>query len=257
MNKKLDLRNPRTFNEKMQWLKLYDRKDVYTTLVDKYEVKKIIVEVIGEDYIIPTYGVWEKFDDISFNELPEQFVLKCTHDSGGLVICNEKESFDYLHAKEMIENSLNKNFFWLGREWPYKNVKPRIIAEKYMGDNIRDYKFFCFDGEPRIILVCNDRFSKDGLKEDFYDESWNHLEIKRPTHGNASYEIECPKQFEMMKKLAARIAEKIPFARVDFYELDNRVYFGEVTFYPAGGFEGFKPDEWDFKLGEWIKLPRK
>lgn len=255
MNKKLDLRNPKTFNEKLQWLKLYDRKEIYTTIVDKYEVKKYIGKKIGSEYIIPTIGVWNKFEDIDFDKLPNQFVLKCTHDSGGLVICKDKTSFDIPSARKKIESSMKNNFFWLGREWPYKNVQPRIIAEQYMADDLRDYKLFCFDGAPRMTLVCSERFTEEGLKEDFYDEAWNHLDVQRPNHGNAILPIERPKQYELMKELAAKLSEKMPFARIDFYEINEKVYFGEITFYPASGFEGFKPEEWDLKLGEWIKLP--
>ncbi len=255
LQRKLDLKNPTTFNEKLQWLKIHDRKDIYTTIVDKYEVKKYIAKKIGANYIIPTLGIWSSFDEINFDELPNQFVLKCTHDSGGLVICNDKSKLDIEKAKEKIEKSLKSNFYWLGREWPYKNVKPRIIAEQYMADNLRDYKLFCFNGTPRMTLVCSERFTEDGLKEDFYDEAWNHLSIQRPAHSNAILPIQRPKQYELMRRLAAKLSEKMSFARIDFYEINEKVYFGEITFYPASGFEGFRPEEWDLKLGEWIELP--
>lgn len=255
MNRKLDLKHPKTFNEKLQWLKLHDRNDIYTTMVDKYKVKKYISELIGTEYTIPTIGVWDKFDEIDFNKLPNQFVLKCTHDSGGLVICKDKSTFNISNARKKIESSMKNNFFWFGREWPYKDVRPRIIAEQYLADNLQDYKLFCFNGVPKITLVCSDRFTKDGLKEDFFDKDWNHLDVQRPTHSNAIVTIQRPKNYELMKKLAAKISEKIPFVRIDFYEINNKIYFGEITFYPASGFEGFKPEEWDMKLGEWIKLP--
>lgn len=251
----LNLDNPQTLNEKIQWLKLYDRQTRYTDLVDKNRAKEVVGGIIGKEYIIPTLGVWEKFDEIDFDALPNQFVLKCTHDSGGLVIVKDKNVFDRDAAKKKIERCLKYDFYKYGREWPYKNVPHLIIAEQYMADDLRDYKLFCFDGVPRMTLVCSERFGKDGLKEDFYDERWNHLEIQRPLHSNAQFPIQRPKQYELMKKLAQKISEKIPFARVDFYEIDGRAYFGEITFYPASGFEAFKPDEWDLKLGEWIKLP--
>lgn len=251
----MDFQAPRTFNEKLQWLKVHDHRPEYTTMVDKYAAKKYIAEKIGPDYIIPTLGVWDKFGDIDFDALPNQFVLKCTHDSGGLVVCKDKAKLDKEAARKKIETSLACNFYYMGREWPYKNVKPRIVAEQYMADNLRDYKLFCFDGVPRMTLVCSERFTKDGLKEDFYDEGWNHLDIQRPAHGNAVLPIARPKQYELMKELAAKLSEKMPFARIDFYEINEKVYFGEITFYPASGFEGFKPEEWDLKLGEWIKLP--
>ena len=255
LGKKLDLNNPKTFNEKLQWLKLHDCKDIYSTMVDKYEAKKYVGKIIGSEYLIPTIGVWNNFDEIDFNTLPDQFVLKCTHDSGGLVVCCDKSRLDMDVARKKIEKSLSSNFYYMGREWPYKNVPRRIIAEQYMADDLRDYKLFCFNGVPRMTLVCSDRFTKDGLKEDFYDEAWNHLNVQRPTHGNAILPIQRPKQYELMKKLAAELSEKMPSARIDFYEINEKVYFGEITFYPASGFEGFKPEEWDLKLGEWIKLP--
>lgn len=255
MHRKLDLENPRFFNDKIQWTKLYDRRPEYTTFVDKYAVKQYVAQKIGPQYIVPTLGVWNQFDDIDFESLPDKFVLKCTHDSGGLVICKDKKALNVDHARKKINKCLKRNYYWMGREWPYKNVPHKIIAEQYMADDLRDYKLFCFNGVPRMTLVCSERFTKDGLKEDFYDEAWNHLDVQRPEHGNAILPIERPKQYELMKELAAKLSEKMPFARIDFYEINDKVYFGEITFYPASGFEGFKPEEWDLKLGEWIKLP--
>lgn len=253
---KLNLKEPKTFNEKLQWLKLNDRKMIYTTMVDKYAVKEYVANIIGEKYVIPTFGVWNKFDEIDFSTLPRTFVLKCTHDSGGVVICKDQSNFDLKKARKKLTENLHKDYYLNGREWPYRNVKHRIIAEQYIDDNLQDYKIFCFNGKPRMTLVCSDRFTKNGLKEDFYDENWNHLELQRPAHGNTDHEIKCPCQYELMKELAAKLAENIPFVRIDFYEHKNRVYFGEMTFYPASGFEGFNPSEWDEKLGEWIKLPK-
>lgn len=255
MGKKLNLSDPRTFSEKLQWLKLNNRENLYTTIVDKYAVKQYIANQIGTEYIIPTLGVWDSFEEIEFDKLPNQFVLKCTHDSGGLVVCKDKTTLNVEWARKKINRSLENDFYLVGREWPYKNVPHRIIAEQYMADDLRDYKLFCFNGVPRMTLVCSERFTKDGLKEDFYDEAWNHLDVQRPNHGNAILPIERPKQYELMKELAAKLSEKMPFARIDFYEINEKVYFGEITFYPASGFEGFKPEEWDLKLGEWIKLP--
>lgn len=250
----LDLKNPKTFNEKLQWLKINNRRPEYTTMVDKYAVKKYVAEQIGPEYIIPTLGVWNGFDEIDFDKLPNQFVLKCTHDSGSYIVCRDKRSLDMASAKKKLESGLKENFFYRGREWPYKNVPHRIIAEQYMADDLRDYKLFCFNGVPRMTLVCSERFTKDGLKEDFYDESWNYLNLRRALHDNAETPIQRPKQYELMKKLAIVLSEKIPFVRIDFYEIDEKIYFGEITFYPASGLEGFKPEEWDLKLGEWIKL---
>ena len=165
MHRKLNLETPQCFNDKIQWTKLYDRRPEYTTYVDKYAAKKSVADIIGGQYIIPTIGVWDRFDDIDFEKLPNQFVLKCTHDSGGFVICKDKKTFDIEQAKKKINKCLKRNYYWMGREWPYKNVPHRIIAEQYMADDLRDYKLFCFNGVPRMTLVCSERFTKDGLKD--------------------------------------------------------------------------------------------
>lgn len=259
MGKPLNLKNPHTFNEKLQWLKIHDRNPLYTTMVDKYAVKKYVADMIGEEYIIPTLGVWDKFDDINFDELPYQFVLKCTHDSGGLVICKDKSKLDMEKAKEKIEKSLKTNYYLLGREWPYKNVQRRIIAEKYMvdysGNDLSDYKVHCFNGVPKVILVCSERFSDAGLHEDFYDVNWKRLEVKRPDHPSSDIEQPEPKELQKMLLLSEQLSRKYPFMRTDFYEVNGRLYFGEITFYPASGFDRFEPEEWDYKFGEWLSLP--
>ena len=255
--KELNINEPSTFNEKLQWLKLNDRKPYYTTLVDKHLVKLEISKMIGEEYVIPTLGVWEKFEDIDFDALPNQFVLKCTHDSGGLVICKDKEKFNYNSARKKINKCLRRNFFFTGREWPYKNVKPRIIAESYLDNNgidLEDYKFHCFNGEVKFILVCRDRFSSNGLTEDFFDIEWNHLDVRRTNHPNSETEIKKPRNYEKMVELAMILSKNIPFVRVDFYDVNGKIYFGEVTFFPASGFERFIPDSFDQIAGEWIKI---
>ncbi len=261
MKKKLNLNNPVTFTEKLQWLKLFDRRPEYTIMVDKYEVKKYVSSVLGEEYIVPTLGVWTSFDKIDFPKLPDQFVLKCTHDSGGVVICKDKYKLDMEIVRKKMTSRVSKNYFWYGREWPYKNVTPRILAEKYManksGDELKDYKIFCFNGEPRIVLVCTDRFTDEGLRENFYDLKWNLLNIQRPKHPNTAYSISKPESLDAMLSLARTLSKNIPFVRVDFYDINGRIYFGEMTFFPASGLEGFIPEEWDYKLGEWIKLPNK
>lgn len=258
MGKKLNLTNPQTFNEKLQWLKLHDRKPEYTMMVDKYAVKKYVADIIGEEYIIPTLGVWEHFDEINFENLPNQFVLKCTHDSGGLVICKDKSKLDILSAKKKIERSLRRNYYWSGREWPYKNVKPRIIAEPYMEDKktheLIDYKFMCFNGDIKCIFTCSERFSADGLKVTFFDKEWNVMPFER--HYPASKNIpKKPKKFNEMMMFAEKLSQNIPFVRADFYEINNKVLFGELTFFPGNGLEEFTPEEWDYKLGSWLKLP--
>ncbi|MCC8173661.1 MAG: glycosyl transferase [Odoribacter sp.] len=259
MGKKLNLKNPQTFNEKIQWLKLHDRKPEYTQMVDKCEAKKYVSNIIGEEYIIPTLGVWDKFEDIDFDRLPEQFVLKCTHDSGGLVIVKDKSKMDVAAAREIINKSLKHNFYYYGREWPYKNVKPRIIAEKYMvyksGFDLKDYKFFCFDGFAKAMFIASDRnVEGEDTKFDFYDMEFKHLPFTNG-HPNADCEIKRPDSFDEMKALAAKLSAGIPQVRVDFYDINGKVYFGELTFAHWSGMVPFEPEEWDKKFGEWIKLP--
>lgn len=257
--KKLNLKNPTTFNEKLQWLKLYDRKPEYSIMVDKYEAKKYVAGIIGDEYIIPTLGVWDKFDDIDFNELPDSFVLKCTHDSGGLVICKDKKKLDIKSAKKKINACLNRNYYWVNREWPYKNVKPRIIAEKYMESDdtngLIDYKFFTFDGVAKALFIATERQNDNGeTKFDFFDSQFKHLPIKNG-HPNANNPPKKPEQFEKMISLSERLSKGIPHVRVDFYEVNGKAYFGELTFSHWSGFVPFEPDLWDAEFGSWITIP--
>ena len=263
MGKKLNLDNPQTFSEKLQWLKLYDRNPEYIMMVDKYEAKKYVAEKIGEEFIIPTLGLWDKFDDIDFDSLPNQFVLKCTHDSGGLVICKDKSKLDVTAAKRIIRGCLKHNYFWGMREWPYKNVKPRIIAEKYMVDEsgyeLKDYKIFCFDGVPKAMFIATDRATEgEETKFDFFDMDFKHLPFTNG-HPNANREIKCPASFELMKELADKLSKGIPQVRVDFYDINGQVYFGELTLSHWSGMTPFVPEEWDYKFGRWInfQLERK
>lgn len=252
-------KQPKTFNEKIQWLKIYDRKPQYIPLADKYEVKKIVSDLIGEEYVIPTYGVWNTFDDIDFDKLPNQFVLKCTHDSGSIVICKDKATFDFEAAKARLELGLKSDPYIDGREWVYKDIHPRIIAEKFLksssSDDLRDYKFFCFDGIPKVMFIASNRFT-EGVETtfDYYDMSFKHLPIING-HPNSSQVIEKPKTFEKMKELAAKLSIGFPHIRVDFYDVDGYVYFGEYTFYHFGGAMTFEPEKWDLVFGEWIQLP--
>lgn len=254
---RLDLNNPLTFNEKLQWLKLNDRKPEYTIMVDKKNVKEYVAAVIGEEYIIPTLGSWKYFEDIDFERLPNRFVLKCTHDSGGIYICRDKEKLDKNKAKEVLNKSLRTDYYYQGREWPYKDVEPLILAEKYLADNLQDYKFFCFNGEPRMILVCSERYSEGGLREDFFDLNWIHLDVERASHPNSDLQIPPPHHLEEMKVLASKLSSNTYFSRIDFYEIEERIYFGEITFFPSSGLVGFQPAEWDRKLGEWLQLPNR
>lgn len=258
LGKKLDLHNPQTYNEKLQWMKLHDHRPVYVKMVDKYEAKEYVKAIIGEQYIIPTIGVWDKFDQIDFDALPEQFVLKCTHDSGGLVICTDKNSFDRSSAKRKIEKCLNRSYYWQGREWPYKEVKPRIIAEQYMVDStthdLRDYKFFAFNGNVKALFVATERQTEgEDTRFDFFDEDYNHLDVIQG-HKNAEVAPPKPVTFEKMKMLASKLSTGFPQLRVDFYEVDGNVYFGELTLFHHGGMVPFIPEKWDEIFGQWMKL---
>ncbi len=258
IGKKLNLKNPKSFNEKLQWLKLYDRKPEYTKMVDKYEVKKYVADRIGEEYIIPTIGVWDKVEDIDFDKLPDQFVLKCTHDSGGLIICKDKSKLDIEEAKKKLKHFYNRKYFYLHREWPYKNVKPRIIAEKFMvdesGTELKDYKFFCFNGEPKALYIATDR----GIdtRFDFYDMEFHHMDFTNG-HKNSDKSIKKPAGFDEMVKLSKILSKSMPHVRIDFYDINGKVYFGEITFYHMSGFAPFKPEKYDKMFGEWINLPQK
>lgn len=259
--KKLNWEKPVTFQEKLQWLKLNNRNPAYSELVDKYEVKRIVGSQIGEQYIIPTIGVWYRFEDIDWDTLPEQFVLKTTHDGGGkgIVICKNKKTFDLKKAKKILTSSLSRNTYKNVREWPYKNVKPRIIAEQYIEDTLThdlpDYKFFCFNGEVKALYVATGR-SSGNVKFDFFDVNFNHLDIVQ-THPMSGVQIEKPKCFEEMKRLASILSLGMPHVRCDFYQVNGQVYFGELTFYHHGGFVPFHPQSWNKIWGDWITLPNK
>ena len=258
MKKKLDLEKPQTYNEKLQWLKLNDRKNGYTKMVDKYEAKKYVASVIGEQYIIPTLGVWEKFKDINFEILPKQFVLKPTHTSGDVFICKDKNNIDYKKLKKKVNKWLKRKYYFLHREWPYKNVKPRIIAETYIENKeeigLKDYKFMCFNGKVKCSFVCTNRNSKQGLSVDFFDLNWKKMPFTRH-YPNSGEHINKPINYNQMLQLAEKLAKNIPFVRVDFYEVNRKIYFGELTFYPGAGFEEFSPEKYDRVLGEWLELP--
>ncbi len=259
LHKKLDLNNPQTYNEKLQWLKLYDRKDIYTTMVDKYAVKDYVAKILGEEYIIPTLGAWSSFDEIDFDSLPDQFVLKCTHDSGGLIICGDKSKLDKVAAKNKIEKSLKRDYYKHGREWPYKNVPRKIIAEKYMvdesGTELKDYKFFCFNGEVKAMFISTGRGTENHY-DDFFDADFNHLPVRKG-HPYSDGPFEKPVNFEKMKELATILAKDMPHVRIDFYDVCGKIYFGEVTFFSGSGMIAFHPQEWDYTFGSWIKLPGK
>lgn len=258
VGKKLDLRNPVTYTEKLQWLKLHDRRSVYTQMVDKAAAKEFVRSRVGDAYIIPTLGIYDSFDEIDFDALPDQFVIKCTHDSAGLVICRDKAAFDRNAARRKICRCLKRNFFYSGREWPYKNVPPRIIVEAYMEDSndgeLRDYKFFTFGGEPRILYITQGRGTDADACADFFDMDFNHLDL-RIDHEMAPVLPHPPANFEKMKELAAELSEGTPQLRVDFYEVNGQIYFGEMTFFHCSGYATFRPECWDELLGSWVELP--
>lgn len=258
MGRDLNLNNPQSYTEKLQWLKLYDRRPEYTMMVDKYAVKEYVAKTIGAQYVIPMLGVWGKPELIDFDALPNRFVLKCNHDSGGLVICRNKKDLDKRNVYKKINKSLKRNLYYGTREWPYKNVKPLVFAEEYMEDQygeLRDYKFFCFNGKVKAMFIASDR-QKEGeeTKFDFFDENFNHLPFTNG-HPNAIPYPNKPNNFDLMKELAEKLSVGIPQVRVDFYEVDDRVYFGELTFFHWGGIKPFEPESWDYEFGKWISLP--
>lgn len=259
LGKPLDFSHPTTFNEKLQYLKLYDRRPEYTRMVDKYRVREYITEKLGAQYLIPLIGVWDDPEKIDFSTLPEQFVLKCNHNSGlGMCICKDKSKLNIRKVKAGLRKGLRQNYYLTGREWPYKNVPRRIIAEQFMQSDaggLTDYKIHCFNGEPKLILVCKDRFAPTGLTEDFYTPQWEHLDLRRPTHPNATEPMAKPDELDQLLEFSRILSKDIPFLRVDFYIVEGHVYFSELTFFPASGFEKFEPEEWDQTLGDWLKLP--
>lgn len=254
----MDWDNPTTFSEKLQWLKIYDRNPLYTRLVDKFAVKEYVASIIGEEYIIPTLGVWDRVEDIEWDKLPQQFVLKTTHGGGsmGVVICTDKVYFDKKKAIKQLRGSLKTDLYVVWKEWPYKNVTPRIIAELYMGDEtgeaLKDYKFFCFDGVPKIVQVDYGRFVNH--KRNLYDIEWNRLPFSLGFPTDWDCEIEKPEALGEMIDMVKRLSKGIPHVRVDLYYIDGKVYFGEMTFYHGSGFEKFTPEEYNKFFGELIFL---
>lgn len=266
MGKKLNLKNPKTFTEKLQWLKVYDHNPLYTTLVDKYAVKPWVAERIGEQYIIPTLGVWDSFDEIDFDKLPNQFVLKTTHGGGsvGVVICKDKTCFNKEEAKSRLEHSMKISGYEKHREWPYKNVPRRIIAEKFINPapntkDLPDYKWYCFRGEPLYCQVIQDRTTNKSI--DFFDTNWVHQEfvgllpVSGSTIESAKYTPKRPQDLEVQIKIARELAKDLPFSRIDLYSIGEKTYFGEITFYPASGLGTFKPEQYNDLLGKILVLP--
>ncbi len=270
LGKELNLKDPQTFNEKLQWLKLYNRNPDYPQMVDKCTAKEYVAGIIGREYIIPTLGVWQHFDEIDFTHLPEQFVLKCTHDSASTIVCKHKSGFDLTEAKSTIESHLKKSIYSFGREWPYKHLKPQIIAEKYLQNDssadddyqeteikkneLTDYKFYCFNGYVDCVMICFDRESKD-TKFYFFDQNWELKRInKRGIEAPDGFTLPRPTCLNEMFSIAAQLSKGIPFVRVDLYQSDKQVYFGEMTFFPQSGFDpNYLPDT-DLYFGNLIDL---
>ena len=258
--KKINFKNPKGYCEKLQWLKVNDRRPEYTKLVDKLMVREHINEVMGEGHLFPLLGKWKRFDDIDFDKLPEQFVIKCNHDSGSTKVIKNKSSLtkkDFKKLKKFYKKRLKRDFYYAGREYPYKGIDRYIIAEQLMIDSdnpdksIEDYKFFCFNGEPKIMFVATDRITN--CKFDFFDMDFNHLDIYN-IHENADKPIPKPAMFDEMKEIARKLSQGMRHVRIDLYELNGKIYFGEYTFFHGGGFQLFHPAEWERKLGDWIDI---
>ena len=257
MWRNVNLKRPLRDTEKLQWLKLYERRDDYTNLVDKIAAKEYVKEILGEQYLIPTIAIYDNVQDVDFDSLPSQFVLKCTHDSGGIVVCKDKKKLNVIAARKKLSWGLKHSFVAITREYPYEKVPRRLIAEQYMvdesGTELKDYKIFCFDGEPKFLFVATDRCSGHP-KFDFFDLDWNWLPIVNGHPNNPERPVK-PKNWEEMLEVAKRLSKGYRHMRVDLYNVNGKVYFGEMTFFHFCGVEPFEPDEWDYKFGEYLKLP--
>lgn len=259
MKKRLNLKSPTTYNEKINWLKLYNRNPFYTTLVDKLKVKDVVAQKIGAEHVIKTLGVWKRAEDIEWDKLPDRFVLKTTQGGGnvGIMICRDKSTFDRTKAVANMNAALKQNLYYYSREWPYKDVEPMIFAEEYMEDEhgeLRDYKFFCFNGKCKMLFVATERQTREEPYFNFFDENYNPLPFKQGHPVNPVIP-EKPEGFDEMKRIAEELSKGLPHVRMDLYVINGKVYFGEYTFYHFGGAMPFEPAEWDYKIGSWLKLP--
>lgn len=258
VGKVLDLENPQTFNEKLQWLKLYDRKPEYTKMVDKYQVKKYVAEKIGEEYIIPTLGIWNRAEDIEWEKLPDKFVLKATHDSGGLVICRDKNTLDKKATIDKLNKSLKTDYYLLHREWPYKDVPRKIIAEKFMtdkeNDDLKDYKFYCFNGEPQFLYLSEGMENHATAKISFVNLDWTFADFGRTDYSPFLELPPKPLNLEKMIEISRKLSDGIKFLRVDLYEINEKIYFGELTFCPCAGMMSFLPASADLEVGKKLQI---
>lgn len=260
VGRKLNMNNPTTLNEKLQWLKFNYRFPLQSIVSDKLLVREYVKDKIGEKYLIPLIGSWKKYDDIDFSLLPEKFVLKCNHDSGGLVVCNDKEKLNHIEAKRKIEKSLNSNFYYIGREYQYRNIKPMILCEKFISDNGNvpmDYKIYCFNGVPDVILVCKDRFSKNTHRASYYffDHEWNFLPLNKGDDNIRNVDLPKPKNLDEMIEIAKKLSKDFVFARIDLYNVDGKIYFGEITLSPNSGFDPDIKYETDLMFGQKLEIP--
>ena len=260
MKKSMNWKNPQSFTQKIQWLKVYNRNPVYTRIVDKYEMKGFVEERLGKGYTVPTIGLWNSVDEINTDRLPNKFVLKCTHDSGSNIICLNKDELQWDEVKRKLNDCMNNNHFYLSREWPYKNVKPRIIAEQLLeekkGESLKEYKLFCFNGEVKMTLVCKGIAHTNDRTNDYCDIDLNRLPFTC-LFPNSEGKIEKPERYDELLRCASRLSEGIPFVRVDAYMIKGEIYFGELTLFHNSGLRRYNPDEWDYKIGEWLLLPQK
>ena len=256
--KKLDLGNPRTFNQKLQWLKLNDKKDIHTIMADKYQAKEFVAEALGKEYVIPTIKVYDRAEDIRFDELPDRFAIKCTHDSGSTFICRDKELFEWKKIKKKLGRALSRNYFYRGREWPYKNIKPRIIVEPFLvdaeGNAVNDYKFYCFNGKPQFLYVSKGLDEHLTARLSFLTLDWQFADFRRTDYPDLEKLPQKPEAYEDMLRCAEILCKGEKFVRVDFYCIGKQVLFSEFTFYPNGGLVHFEPQEYDLKLGDMLKL---
>lgn len=256
----LNTKNPTTLNEKLQWLKFNYRFPLQSIVSDKLLVRDYVAEKIGAEYLIPLLGTWENYDDVDFDKLPEKFVLKCNHDSGGLVVCTDKSKLDHKEARNRVEKSLKSNFFYIGREYQYRNIKPRIICEQFISDNGKvpmDYKIYCFNGKPDVILVCKDRFSDNTHRASYlyFDQEWKFQPLNKGDENLTEVDVPKPKNLDRMIEIAKELSKDFLFARIDLYNIDGQIYFGEITLSPNSGFDPDIKYETDLMFGEKLRIP--
>ncbi len=253
LGKELNLDNPVSFNEKLQWLKIHDHNERYYDLVDKIKAKEVVGKIIGEEHIVPIYKIWDKASLINFEDLQNKFVLKCNHDQGSVLLVDDKNKIDVSNIRKSYSKLLKRSPYPGTREYPYKMIKPAVFAEKYLGGSIIDYKFYCFNGEPKFLYCGKGLTTDHSLKIDFYDMNWELMPFYRTDYDRLGI-IPKPHHFELMKNIAMKLSQNTAFVRIDLFEVDDVVYFSEYTLYPAAGFMPFVPEEYDIELGHWIKI---